>query len=221
MRSSQSGPEWHIARSTQAVSCRGNSSEVDVSMNKLHAIWQAVGVMALITEVASAQSGLLSNTATVTITATKQTSLTVSINSGGTQTLASLTDNAINTFVAPVNITTAWDINPSAAAVVLVGYFTTPAQALANGTNFLASSLMRGRLGLAGAFNPFSGGVVNGGASTVGVAGGTLQLFSQAITGANRNSSRTDDLYLQLNLVGQTTVPGTYAGTLNLRAITQ
>ena len=170
---------------------------------------------------ASAQSGLLSNTSAVTINATKQASLTVTINSGGTQTLAALTDNAVNNFATPVNITTAWDINPSAAAVVLAGYFSTPAQALANGTNFIASSLVRARLGLAGAFNPFTGGVVTGGASTTGVAGGTLQLFSQGITGVNRNSNRTDDLYLQIDLTGQTTVPGTYAGTLNLRAITQ
>lgn len=190
-------------------------------MTTLRALCLATCTATLITSAATAQSGLLSNTATVTINATKQASLTVTVNSGGTQTLATLTDNALNNFVTPVNITTAWDINPSAAAVALVGYFTTPAQALANGTNFITSSLMRGRLGVAGAFNPFTGGVVNGGSSAVGVAGGTLQLFSQAITGVNRNSSRTDDLYLQINLVGQTTVPGTYAGTLNLRAITQ
>lgn len=171
--------------------------------------------------VASAQSGLLSNTPTVTINASKIASLTVAINSGGTQTLASITDNAVNNFTTPVNITTAWDINPSAAAVVLVGYFGTPAQALANGTNYIASSLMKARLGTSGAFNPFTGAVVTGGASTAGVAGGTLQLFSQAITGANRNSNRTDDLYLQIDLTGQTAVPGTYSGTLNLRAITQ
>ncbi|MCC6318220.1 MAG: hypothetical protein IT361_11070 [Gemmatimonadaceae bacterium] len=170
---------------------------------------------------ASAQSGVLSATATVTINATKLPSLTVSVTSGGTQTLASITDNAVNNFASPVNITTAWDINPSAAAVVLVGYFGTPAQALANGPNYIASSLVRGRLGVAGPFNAFTGGVVTGGSSTVGVAGGTLSLFSQNISGANRRSSRSDALYLQLNLVGQTTVPGTYTGTLNLRAITQ
>lgn len=170
---------------------------------------------------ASAQSGLLSGTATVTINATKQATLSVTINSGATQTLAALTDNALNNFAAPVNITTAWDINPSAAAVVLVGYFTTPAQALANGTNYITTSRVRGRVGAAGAFNAFTGGVVTGGASSVGVAGGSLQLFSQGITGVNRNSSRTDDLWLQIDLVGTTTVPGTYAGTLNLRAITQ
>lgn len=171
--------------------------------------------------VASAQSGLLSNTGTVTINATKQATLTIAINSGAVQTLASLTDNAVNNFATPVNVTTTWDINPSAAAVVLVGYFSNPAQALAAGTDFIASSLVKGRLGGAGAFNAFTGGVVTGGASSVGVAGGTLALFSQAVNGANRNSSRTDDLYLQIDLTGQNLTPASYAGTLNLRAITQ
>ena len=181
----------------------------------------ALVASALCAGVASAQSGLLSNTATVTINATKQASLTVTINSGATQTLASLADNTVNSFASPVNVTTAWDINPSAAAVVLVGYFSTPAQALANGTDYITSTLVQGRLGAAGGFSSFTGGVVNGGAANVGVAGGSLQLFSQPINGANKTSSRTDDLHLQIDLTGQSVSAGTYAGTLNLRAITQ
>lgn len=175
----------------------------------------------LVASTAQAQSGLVSNTPTVAISASKVASLSVTINSGATQTLATLTDNTVNNFATPVNITTAWDINPSASAVVLVGYFNTPASALANGTNNLASSLVKGRVGAVGVYNPFTGAVVAGGSTSVGVAGGTLQLFSQAITGANRASNRTDDLYLQIDLTGQTAVPGTYTGTLNLRAITQ
>jgi hypothetical protein len=191
------------------------------TMRSIRPIRHALIATVLTAGVASAQAGLVSTVQTVTINATKNSSLTVAINSGGTQTLASISDNAVNNFTTPVNITTSWDINPSAAAVVLVGYFATPAQALANGTNYIASSLMKGRLGTSGAFNPFTGGVVTGGPQTAGVAGGTLQLFSQAITGANRNANRTDDLYLQIDLTGQTAVPGAYSGTLNLRAITQ
>lgn len=190
-------------------------------MLTIRSLRNAVIASTLYAGVASAQAGLLSNTATVTINATKQASLTVTINSGATQTLANLTDNTVNSFATPVNVTTAWDINPSASAVVLVGYFSTPAQALANGTDYIASSLVQGRLGAAGAFSSFSGGAVTGGASSVGVAGGSLQLFSEAISGANKTSSRTDDLHLQIDLTGQTVASGTYAGTLNLRAITQ
>jgi hypothetical protein len=169
----------------------------------------------------SAQSGVVSNTATVLLSATKVSQLSVTVNSGGAQTLASMTDGIVNSFPTPVSITTAWNLSPSTANVVLVGYFTTPTAALANGSNTLPSNRVLGRLGASGAFNPFSGGVVTGGATSIGVAGGTLQLFSQAIFGFNRNSSRTDNLFLQLNLTGLTTVPGTYTGTLNLRAITQ
>lgn len=181
----------------------------------------AATLIAVFAGAAQAQSGLLSNTATVAINATKQATLTVAINSGGTQTMTTLTDNAVNNFATPVNITTTWDINPSAAAVVLVGYFSNPSQALASGTNYITSSLVKGRIGTSGTFNPFSGAAVTGGASSVGVAGGSLSLFSQSINGTNKASNRTDDLYLQIDLTGQSVSAGTYAGTLNLRAITQ
>lgn len=190
-------------------------------MLSLRTFRHAAALLAVISGTAQAQLGLLSNTATVSINATKQASLTVAINSGATQTMTTLTDNTVNSFATPVNITTSWDINPSAAAVVLVGYFSTPSQALANGTDYIASLLVKGRVGTSGAFNPFSGAAVTGGASSAGVAGGALSLFSQAITGANKASNRTDDLYLQIDLTGQTATVGTYAGTLNLRAITQ
>jgi len=55
----------------------------------------------------------------------------------------------------------------------------------------------------------------------VGTASGSLTLFTETITGANKKSTRTIDLELQLDLTGQTTTPGTYTGTLNLRAVTQ
>lgn len=190
-------------------------------MFSLRSLRNAAFAVVAVAGAAQAQSGLLSNTAIVTLSATKVASLTIAINSGATQTMANLTDNVVNNFATPVNITTTWDINPSAAAVVLVGHFATPASALSNGADVIASSLVKGRLGVAGAFNPFTGGVVTGGSSSVGVAGGTLSLFSQAITGVNKRSNRTDDLYLQIDLTGQTVTAGTYAGTLNLRAITQ
>lgn len=190
-------------------------------MFTLRTVRQALLLLAAVAGTAQAQSGLLSNAATVTLSATKQASLTIAINSGGTQTMSALTDNVVNNFATPVNITTTWDINPSASAVTLVGFFSNPSQALVNGSDFIASSLVRARLGTSGAFNPFTGAAVTGGASSVGVAGGTLALFTQAISGANRRSNRTDDLYLQIDLTGQTVSAGTYAGTLNLRAITQ
>lgn len=179
----------------------------------------ALFAVAAFAGVAQAQAGLLSNIATVTINATKPTVLTVAINSGGTQTMANLTDNATNNFATPVNITTTWDINPSAASVSLVGYFTTPSQALANGTDYITSALMKGRMttGTPTSFTAFTQNAVGG----AGVAGGSLLLFTTNITGVNKKSSRTDNLDLQIDLTGQTVTAGTYTGTLNLRAVTQ
>jgi hypothetical protein len=49
-----------------------------------------------------------------------------------------------------------------------------------------------------------------------------LRLFGVNIAGANKNASRTDNLDLQLNLVGFPTLrAGSYTGVLNLRAVTQ
>jgi hypothetical protein len=116
-------------------------------------------------------------------------------------------------------ITTQWNVNPGQTNTVdLMAYFTTPAQALI-GPSAIPSSRVRGRMatGLPVAFTPLSQNAVGG----IGTAGGSLRLFSQNITGANKNSSRTDNLELQLDLTGVNLTPGTYTGTLNIRAVTQ
>lgn len=192
-------------------------------MIRLRTLPVAVAALAIINAKASAQAGLTSNTATVSLSAVKSSSLTVTVNSGGTQSIAAITDGTTNDFPSSVNITTAWDINPSAASVTLVGYFATPTAALTNGTFNIASSLMKGKVttasvpGAPTSFTAFTSNAVGG----VGSAGGSLTLFTETITGANKNSNRTIDLALQLDLTGQTTTPGTYTGTLNLRAVTQ
>jgi hypothetical protein len=189
-------------------------------MRRLRTLALATAATALTSAAALAQAGVTSNTATVSINATKVPSLTVVVNSGGTQTLGTLTDNAVNNFSGPVNITTSWDINPSASSVSLVAYFSTPAQALANGTDYIASSLVKGRVttGSPTSYTAFSGSAVGG----VGSAGGSLTLFTTAITGANKRANRTDNLDLQIDLTGQAPITaGTYTGTLNLRAVTQ
>jgi hypothetical protein len=163
---------------------------------------------------AVAQVGLTSNVATVALTATKNATLTVSP-SVSTATLASITDNSnVNNFT-PVSLTTAWNLT-AGSSVRLIGWFGTPAQALANGTNFIPSSRVEGRVN-ATAFSPFTAAAVGG----VGVAGGSLQLFSQAVGSGSYLGTRTDQLDLRLDLIGATTVAGDYTGTLNLQAIVQ
>ena len=75
-----------------------------------------------------------------------------------------------------------------------------------------------GAPGAPAAFTAFTSNAVGG----VGTAGGSLTLFTETDhRGEQGRPSRTIDLALQLDLTGQTTTPGTYSGTLNLRAVTQ
>jgi hypothetical protein len=163
-----------------------------------------------------AQVGLTSGgPATVTLNATKLSTLTVSP-SASTATLASITDNSNANNFTNVNLTTAWNLT-AGTSVRLIGWFGTPASALVNGTAVIPSANVEGGIN-GGAMAAFTGAAVGG----IGVAGGSLQLFNQAVAAANYFSSRADVLNLRLNLVGfPTTTAGTYTGTLNVEAIVQ
>ena len=163
---------------------------------------------------ARAQAGLTSNVATVALTATKAATLSVTPNAS-VATLANITDGSNANVFTPVSLTTAWNLT-AGSSVRLVGWFGTPAQALANGSDFIPSSKVEGRVGAA-AYAPFTGAPVG----AVGVAGGSLQLFSQAVGAGTFFGTRTDQLDLRLDLTGTTTMAGDYTGTLNLQAIVQ
>ena len=163
---------------------------------------------------AHAQAGLTSNVATVALTATKAATLSVTP-AASAATLASITDGSnVNNFT-PVSLTTAWNLS-AGSSVRLVGWFGTPAQALANGADFIPSSKVEGRVGAA-AYAPFTAAPVG----SVGVAGGSLELFSESVGVGSYFGSRTDQLDLRLDLTGTTTMAGDYTGTLNLQAIVQ
>jgi hypothetical protein len=170
---------------------------------------------------AGAQAGTGSPARIIALAATKTSQLSVVVGSGAVQTIASLTDNAVNNFPTPVVITTSWDVQPGQTnAVNLMAYFTTPAQALVGPATQIPASRVLGRMttGLPVAFTAITQNAVGG----VGTAGGSLRLFAQNITGANKKASRTDNLNLQINLTGfPTLAPGLYSGTLNLKAVTQ
>lgn len=157
----------------------------------------------------------------ISLAATSLSTLSVTIQSGGVQVIAGVADNSVNNFPAPVVIQTAWNVNPGLTKTVnLVAYFSVPAQAMVGGTTQIPSSRIRGRMttGLPVAYTAITQNAFGG----VGSAGGTLRLFSVNIGGANRNASRTDNLDLQLDLVGFPTLPaGAYTGVLNIRAVTQ
>jgi predicted NBD/HSP70 family sugar kinase len=170
---------------------------------------------------ARAQSGTVAAARVISLLATKTSQLSVTVTSGAVQSIPSLTDNAVNNFPSPVVITTGWDVNPGQTNTVnLIAYFTSPAQALSGGATQIPSSRVLAQMttGLPVAFTAITQNAVGG----VGTAGGSLRLFAQNISGPNKKSSRTDNLNLQINLVGfPTLAPGTYSGTLNLRAVTQ
>src|SRR5690348_16945213 len=151
-------------------------------MIRLRTLPVAVATLAIFAAKASAQAGLTSNIENVSLSAIKATSLTVTVNSGGSQSIASINDNAVNSF--------------SSAA-------------LTNGSATIPTSSVKGRVAAAGApgapasFTAFTQNAV----ASVGTASGSLTLFSEPITGANKKSTRTIDLELQLDLTGQTTTP--------------
>jgi hypothetical protein len=157
----------------------------------------------------------------ISLAAAAASTLSITIQSGGVQTIAGVVDNAVNNFPTPVVIRTAWDLNPGQTNTLnLVAYFSLPAQAMVGGSTQIPSSRVLGRMttGLPVTFTA----ITQNGLGGVGAAGGSLQLFSINIGGPNKNSSRTDNLDLQLNLVGFPTLPaGTYTGVLNIRAVTQ
>ncbi|HUR05232.1 MAG TPA: hypothetical protein VM347_21990 [Nonomuraea sp.] len=162
-----------------------------------------------------AQVGQLSNTATVTLNATKASTLTVTP-STGTATLASITDNSNANVFSAVSLQTDWNLT-AGTSVRLMGWFTTPASALTNGSAVIPTANVEGGIN-GGGWSAFTGAAVGG----VGVAGGSLQLFSQPVAAANYFGTRSDALNLRLNLVGYpTTTAGLYTGTLNVQAVVQ
>lgn len=164
---------------------------------------------------------LSAQTQIISLAAAAPGALTVTIQSGGVQTIAGVADNAVNNFPSPVVIQTAWNVNPGQTNTVhLVAYFSLPAQAMVGGTTQIPSSRLLGRMttGLPTTYTPITQNAIGG----VGSAGGSLQLFAVNIGGGNKNATRTDNLDLQLNLVGfPPLAAGSYTGVLNIRAVTQ
>jgi hypothetical protein len=187
-----------------------------------------VALVAFPEEQAAAQAGTVSTARIVNLAATKTGKLTMGVISGTSQTLATFTDNTTNDFPTPVVIQTQWDLNPGqTGSVNVIGWFSTPSQALSNGagTN-IPSSRMKGKLtpgapaptSFPATFTAFTQNAVGG----IGSAGGSLRLFQMNISGGNKIQTRTDNLSLQLDLTGAGVLPpGTYSGTLNIQAVTQ
>lgn len=184
----------------------------------------AVASSALLSGVAKPQAKVLSTVSALpTAAAALADAISVSIGSGAIQSLSGVTDNAQNTFPSTVSITLTWDLHPSTGSVQVLGYFSNPASAMTSGPVSVPSSWIRGRVltaGVTSAPTSYTAFTQNG-AGSIGSAGGSLLLFSQPVLGYSKTGTRTVDLQLQLDLTGRVLTPGSYSGTLNIRAVSQ
>lgn len=179
---------------------------------------------ALLSGVARPQASVRSTVSSLpTVSAAVAGSISVSVGAGATQALSSVTDGAPNNFPTPVSITLTWDLHPSTGSVEVVGYFTNPSAAMVGGSVSIPSSWLKGRVLTAGAQNAPTTymAFTQSGVGGIGTAGGSLLLFSQPVLGYSKTGTRTVDLDLQLDLTGRVLTPGSYSGTLNIRAVSQ
>lgn len=188
---------------------------IERSVRSVRALSLALGVLALLFAAPPAGAQFLSGLSGVTLNATTATSLTIAITSGTSMNFALIQGGQANGSTAAA-ITTSWNVNPGQTGTVrLYAYFNTPATALAGSTYDIASTYVEGRVttGLPVTFTPFTQ------TNPVGPAGGSLLLFSETITGTNKNRTRTDNLDVRVNLTTSPVVPtGTYTGTLRIQA---
>jgi hypothetical protein len=178
----------------------------------------------LVGPAAHAQSGLSSALQSVAITATKVASVGITLPAGGSLSLPGSLSSGINDF-SPFPFTTSWSVDPAQTArVSVVAYFDAPPRALSSGAAAIPTSAILGRVpgGSVQSFAPFTQSSVTTSEATVAATGGSLVLVSQPVGAGNAIGERTDQLQMRIDLTGSPALPaGTYAGTLNLVAITQ
>jgi hypothetical protein len=186
-------------------------------LQKFCVVSMALVVMGLFVPASYAQAAN-SNIGTVTINATMSESLTVTINSGAAVTIPLLPNTAVNGTATTTGVTTAWTLKPGRTSVAVWAYFTSAGVALLHQTALnstdIPSSAVKIQVGGAGPFNALTN------VSPFNAAASGLQIGAPtAITGLNKNSSRTDTLAYQIDT---TVVPqlqaDTYIGTLNIEA---
>jgi hypothetical protein len=186
----------------------------------LRALAGAAALAAVASGNAAAQAGVASNPVTVTLNATKQPVISLTATASSLTLPGGITDNSNANVFPSLPVTLDWTLT-GGSTLSLVGWFATPASALANGTATIPSSRVEGKLSTSATWSAFTGNAVTAGANTAGVAGGSLVFDNIALAG-NLTNSANRSLDLRLNLAGfGPTVAGDYTGTLNLRAIVQ
>lgn len=178
-------------------------------MIKINALKTAVAALVLLVSgsaFAQVSSGAGSD---VTLNATLQETLTVSLDQTAVN-FALTSSSATNAGDVPVVATTSWILGPGRTDVQLYAYFDDPTSALALGTAKIASSAVSASVG----------GVTAGAFTNVVPFGTGISIFDQAITDANRTSSKSSSVTLNIDLsTGYAQLPaGVYTGTLHFQA---
>jgi hypothetical protein len=171
-------------------------------------------LLALLPQGSKAQT-ILTTPVNVTLNASLAESLSVSLTGLSTVSFT-LVPGGIATGSGPVGIQTSWVLKPGKTTVTLVGFFDTT-DALTDGATGanIASANVLGQVNGSGGYTAFTQTV-----SGIGTAGASLQLFSESITGTNKNKTRTDSLDLEIDLTPVPQQPaGDYTGTLRIQAI--
>jgi len=159
-----------------------------------------------------------SNIGSVTLNANLNESLTVTINSGSTVNFNLAPNTAVNAGSATTGVTTAWVLKPGRTQVAVWAYFSSATQALVHQTGGNTTDIPAAAVKIqVGGSGPFSA-LTN--VSPFNALASGLQIGpAVAITGANKNSSRTDTLAYQIDT---TVIPqlqaDSYVGTLNIQA---
>ena len=175
-----------------------------------HKTWLILGSLFFALSVVPASRAQVDSlTSAVTLTAVISETLTVVATPATVNfTLAA---NSTANGSTPISITTNWVLNQTRTSVKLYAYFSNPASALTEplGINIPASNV-KGSVN-SGAFTPFSG-------VSPFAAGGSLMVFTEAISPLNATKTRTDTLTLQVDTTGLTLASGLYTGLLIIQA---
>jgi len=158
-----------------------------------------------------------SNSGTISLNASLAESLSVSVSPSNVS--FSLVPGGTALGSSPVAITTTWILSSSRAAITLDGSFGTASAALTGSSSppeSIPTLAVYGMMstGLPVTFTSFTAN------TALGTVGAGLPLFIQVVTSSNRNSSRTDNLTIEINLATQPQLPAAsnYTGSLFLQA---
>lgn len=175
----------------------------------------AAAMVALIVGFAQpAAAQLNSNEATVDLNAELPESLTVSVLPGNVNFMLT-SGSATNSGNTPVAVTTQWTLALTRTNVKVFGYFMSDSAALVHTVPLNDTDIPSNRIEVSvngGALAPFNQTV------TFGAPNAGRQLADQDLTSLTIVSQRTDNLSLNINLLGYTLPADVYTGTLRLRA---